>query len=141
VSLASHPTAGVLPRLDRRRQGADGTTGLVNAAGVCVVGVLYTGESQERPSCSGGRTQRAEEPGYATRTHGKGGVTVPGRIPRSLETYRKHRPPLARDPQTQWEAAEQAWQRGVRRAMLLTVLVPLLTLLLVDVLPLVLVSG
>ena len=75
------------------------------------------------------------------RAHGKGGVTVPGRTPRSLETYRKHRPPLAHDPRTQGEAAEHAWERGVRRALLLTVLVLLLTLLLVDVLPLVLVSG
>ena len=56
VSLASPPTAGVLPRLDRRRQGADETTGLVNAAGACVAGVLDTGESREHPSCSGGRT-------------------------------------------------------------------------------------
>jgi len=77
----------------------------------------------------------------ATQAHGKGGVTVRGRTPLSLETYRKHRPPLAHDLRLEWEAAEQAWERGVRRALLVTLIVFLLTLFLVILLPLVLVSG
>ncbi len=62
------------------------------------------------------------------------------RSPVSLETYRKRRRPMAHDRTIDWEAAEQAWQRGVRRALLLTLIVLLLLMPLVYVLPLVLIS-
>jgi len=62
------------------------------------------------------------------------------RSPVSLETYRKHRRPMAHDRTSNAEAAEQAWQRGVRRALLLTLIVLLLLMPLVYVLPLVLIS-
>ncbi len=47
---------------------------------------------------------------------------------------------MAHDRTVDWEAAEQAWQRGVRRALLLTLIALLLTMLLVYVLPLILIS-
>jgi len=62
------------------------------------------------------------------------------RSPVSLEEYRKRRRPMAHDRTANWEAAEQAWQRGVRRALLLTLIVLLLVMSLVYVLPLVLLS-
>ena len=62
------------------------------------------------------------------------------RSPVSLETYRKRRRPMAHDRTIDWEAAEQAWQRGVCRALLLTLIVLLLLVPLVYVLPLVLLS-
>ncbi len=62
------------------------------------------------------------------------------RSPVSLAEYRKRRRPMAHDRTIDWEAAEQAWQRGVRRALLLTLIVLLLTMPLVYVLPLVLIS-
>ncbi len=76
-----------------------------------------------------------------TRAQVKGRVTVPRRSPISLDTYRTHRPPMAHDRRVDWAAAEQAWQCGVRRALALTLIALLLTMLLVDLLPLVLVSG
>ncbi len=62
------------------------------------------------------------------------------RSPVSLETYKKHRRPMARDRTIDREAAEQAWQRGVRRALLLTLIALLLVMPLVYVLPLILIS-
>ncbi len=62
------------------------------------------------------------------------------RRPVSLEMYRKRRRPMAHDRTVDWEAAEQAWQRGVRRALLLTLIALLLLMPLVSVLPLVLLS-
>ncbi len=62
------------------------------------------------------------------------------RSPVSLEMYRKHRRPMAHDRTVDWKAAEQAWQRGVRRALLLTLIALLLMMPLVYVLPLVLLS-
>ena len=48
---------------------------------------------------------------------------------------------MVHDRTREWEAAEQAWQRGIRRAWLLALIVLLLTLLLVSVLPLIVLSG
>jgi len=62
------------------------------------------------------------------------------RRPVSLEMYRKRRRPMAHDRTVDCEAAEHAWQRGVRRALLLTLIVLLLLMPLVSVLPLVLLS-
>jgi len=60
----------------------------------------------------------------------------------SLGAYRKHRQPRAHDlGLTGGRAAEQAWERGGRRALLLSLLALLLAMLLVNLLPLVLVSG
>ncbi len=62
------------------------------------------------------------------------------RSPVSLGEYRKRRRPMAHDRTGDREAAEQAWQRGVRRALLLTLIALLLLMPLVYVLPLVLLS-